>query len=116
MYIGLTEKEFKKKFNLHRSSFKLEHKKTSTTLSENVWELKSKSINFNIEREILKKVDRFAPNDKVCELRLQEKLSILRSAPSLNKRSEIFGHCMHRKIFLLSNSITNKSLSTDEGL
>ena len=32
-YIGLTENEFKTRFNLHKSSFKLEHKRTSTTLS-----------------------------------------------------------------------------------
>ena len=30
-YIGLTENEFKTRFNLHKSSFKLEHKRTSTT-------------------------------------------------------------------------------------
>ena len=52
-------------------------------------------INFNIQWEIVKKVKPFAPNDKVCKLCLQEKLSILRSAPSLNKRSEIFGHCIY---------------------
>ena len=34
-----------------------------------------------------------APSDKVCKLCLQEILSILRSAPSLNKKNnEIFGH------------------------
>ena len=48
----------------------------------------------------------------MCKLCLQEKLSILRSAPSLIKRSEIFGHCIHGKKFLLNN--TNNSLSTDE--
>ena len=99
---------------MHKSSFKLEHKRTSTTLSEQVWKLKIKSINFNIKWEVFKKVKPFAPNDKVCKLCLQEKLSILRSAPSLNKRSEIVGHCIHRKKFLFSN--TNKPLSTDEGL
>ena len=41
----------------------------------------------------------FAPNDRVCKFCLQEKLSILRSALSLNERSEIFGHCIHRKKF-----------------
>ena len=30
-YIGLTENEFKTSFNLHKSSFKLEHKRTATT-------------------------------------------------------------------------------------
>ena len=111
-YIWLTENEFKTRFNLHKPSFKLEHKRTSTTLNEHVWKLKNKNINFNIKWEIVKKVKPFAPNDKVCKLCLQEKLSILRSAPSLNKRSEIFGHCTHRKKFLLSN--TNRSMSTDE--
>ena len=102
-YIGLTENELRMRFNKHKSSFKLEHKRTSTTLSEHVWKLKNKNINFNIKWEIVKKVKPFAPNDKVCKLCLQEKISILRSAPSLNKRSEIFGHCIHRKKFLLSN-------------
>ena len=30
----------------------------------------------------------FAPDDKVCKLCLQEKLSILRSAPSLNEKKK----------------------------
>ena len=111
-YIGLTENEFKTRFNLHKSSFKLEYKRTSTTLSGHVWKLKNKDMNFNSRLEIVKKVKPFALNDKVCKLCLQEKLYILRSAPSLNKISEIFGHCIHRKKFLLSN--TNKPTPTDE--
>ena len=82
---------------MHKSSFKLEHKRTSTTLSEHVWKLKNNNTNFNIQWEIVKKVKPFAPNNKLCKLCSQEKLSILRSAPSLKKRSEIFGHCIHRK-------------------
>ena len=109
-YIGLTENEFKTRFNLHKSSFKLEHKRTSTTLSDHIWKLKKKNINFNITGQVVKRVKPFAPGNKVCGLCLQEKLSILRSAPSLNKRSKIFGHCIHRKKFLLSNL----SMSTDE--
>ena len=53
-YIGLTENEFMTRFNLHKSSFKLEHKRTSTTLSEHVWKLKNKNINFNIKWEVAK--------------------------------------------------------------
>ena len=41
-YIGLTENEFETRFNLHKLSFKLEHKRTSTTLSEHVWKFKKK--------------------------------------------------------------------------
>ena len=67
-------------------------------------------IGFNIKWEVVRRRRPFAPSNKVCGLCLKEKLSILRSAPSLNKRSEIFGHCIHRKKFLLSNL----SMSTDE--
>ena len=88
--IGLTENEFKTRFNLHKSSFKLEHKRTSTTPSDHVWKLKNKNISFNIKWEVVKKVKPFAPGDKVCKLCLREKLSILRSAPSLNKKRRHF--------------------------
>ena len=37
---------------------------------------------------VVKKVKPFAPSDKVCKLCLQEKLSTLRSAPSLNKKKK----------------------------
>ena len=61
---------------MHKSSFKLEHKRPSTTLSDHVWKLKNKSINFNIKWEVVKKVKPFAPGDKVFKLYLQEKLSM----------------------------------------
>ena len=103
-YIGLNE--FKTRFNLHKSSFKLEHKRTSTTLSDHVWKLNKKNINFNIKWQVVKRVKPSAPSNKVCGLCLQEKkLSILRSAPSLNKRSEIFGHCIHRKSSCLATCL-----------
>ena len=45
-YIGLTENVFKTGFNLHKSSFKLEHKITTTTLSDHIWKLKKKKYRF----------------------------------------------------------------------
>ena len=75
---------------MHKSSFKLEHKTTSTTLSDDVWKLKNKNINFNIKWEVVKRVKPFAPGDKVCKLCLQEKLSMLRSASSLNNKKNNF--------------------------
>ena len=102
-YIGLTENEFKTRFNLHKSSFKLEHKRTTTILSDHIWKLKKKNTDFNIKWEIIKNVKPYAPGEKICRLCLQEKFSILISKPSLNKRTEIFGHCVHRKQFLLNN-------------
>ena len=67
---------------------------------------KNKNIDFNIKREIVKKVKPFAPDEKVCLLYLQEKkkLSILRPASSLINKNKIFGHCMLRKRFQLNHS------------
>ena len=84
---NLTENEFKTEFNLPKSSFTLEHKRTSTTLSYHVRKLKNKNI--NIKWEVVKKVKPFAPSDKVCKLCLQQKFSILRPVPSLNKKMNI---------------------------
>ena len=108
-YIGLTENEFKTKFNLHKSSFNLEPKQTSTTLSDHVWKLKKKNINFNIKWQVVKRVKPFAPrlSNKVCGLCLQEKLSIRRCAP---KEAKFFDIVSIGKKFLLSNL----SISTDE--
>ena len=55
------------------------------------------TCSLSVVEVLVKKVKPFAPSDKVCKLCLQEKLAILRSAPSLNKRSKNFGHCTHRK-------------------
>ena len=45
-YIGLTENEFKTRFNLHKSSFKQEHKRTTTTLSDHILKLKKEKYRF----------------------------------------------------------------------
>ena len=38
-YIGITENEYKTRYNQHTSSFRLNHKKSATTLSEFIWKL-----------------------------------------------------------------------------
>ena len=52
---------------MHKTSFKLEHKKTSTTLSDHVWKLQKptkKKLDFNINWEFSKKVKPLALSDK----------------------------------------------------
>ena len=63
-YKGLTENEFKTRFNLHKSSFKLEHKRTTTTLSDHIRKLKKKNTDFNIKLEMVKRVKPHAPGEK----------------------------------------------------
>ncbi|GFS04173.1 hypothetical protein ElyMa_006489000 [Elysia marginata] len=70
-YVGLTENTFKTRFNQHKSSFKLEHKKASTSLSEHIWALKDKDIDYKIEWQILKKTRPYMPGKKTCPLCLE---------------------------------------------
>ena len=37
IYIGMTENPFKTRYNLHNSSFRVPHKRSTTTLSEHLW-------------------------------------------------------------------------------
>ena len=113
-YIGLTEMEFKTSFNLHKSSFKLENKRTKTTLSDHVWELKKKNTDFNIKWEIVKKVKPFTPGEKVCKVCLQEKFSILTSRPSAYERTEIFENCVHEKTISVAQCHTSRDTTTAE--
>ncbi|GFS24376.1 hypothetical protein ElyMa_003414000 [Elysia marginata] len=106
---------FKTRYNEHKSSFKLEHKKASTSLSEHIWALKDKNIDYKKERQILKKTRPYTPGKKTCPLCLEEKLAILRKRGSLNVRKEIFSHCAHRRKFLLSNASQPATLvNTDQ--
>ena len=93
--------------NQHKSSFSLVHRKKDTKLSEHIWELNDKNIEYTIQWEIIKKVKPYTPEKSVCTLCLGEKYQILTKDHSLNKRKEIFSHCVHRKCFLLSNVNTN---------
>ena len=54
-YIGLTDNEFKTRYNQHKSSVKLVHRKIDTKLSEHIWELIDRNIEHTIQWEIVKK-------------------------------------------------------------
>ncbi|GFR75019.1 reverse transcriptase-like protein [Elysia marginata] len=102
-YVGLTDNSFKTRYNLHKSSFKPEHKKSSTKLSEFIWKLKNNNTYHKIEWQILKKQKSYTSDMKYCTLCLQEKFEILNNAPTLNHRKELFTFCVHKKRHLLSN-------------
>ena len=104
-YNGLTDNEFKTRFNLHKSSFKLEHQKSNTSLSEHIWNLKNKKAEDNVEWKMLKQLKPYAPNKKICNLCFEEYFRILMEKPTLNRRKEIF--CVHKKRFLLKNVATS---------
>ena len=109
IYIGMTENPFKTKYNLHNSSFRLPHKRSTTPppppLSEHLWTLKDAGVIHKTEWTILDKAKPYFPAARKCDLCLTEKYHILlEKSRLLNKRSEIFLTCPHRRKHLLQNS------------
>lgn len=97
-YIGQTKNSFKKRYTLHKSTFKSPKTKNSTTLSSYIWSLKEKNKTFDITWKILSQAKKLESPLDNCDLCATEKLLILSPnfGSSLNKHSEILGSCRHR--------------------
>ena len=111
-YIGLTENTFKSRYTQHKSSFKLAHKRSSTRLSEHIWTLKDKNIEFTIDWKILKQCQRFSPGKRFCQVCLEEKHLISKLKPSLNSRNQFFYKCLHARKYTLIEYETRQASST----
>ena len=92
IYIGMKENLFKTRYNLHNSSFRLPHKRPTTTFSEHLWTLKEAGVIYKTEWTILDKAKRCSPAARKCDFCLAETYYILLEKSQLfNKRSKIFG-------------------------
>ena len=103
IYIGITEREFKTRYNQHKSSFRLSHISLATSLSEQVWKLKESNTDHRVTWKILEKAQPYSPTTGQCKLCTTEKACIAYTHPSVYKRSELFSTCPHRRKHLLSN-------------
>ena len=103
IYIGITENEFKTRYNQHTSRFRLSHKSSATSLSEHIWKLKENNTNHTVKWKILEKGQRYTPTTGKCNLCTTEKAYIAYTHPSLNKRRELYSTCPHKRKHLLSN-------------
>ena len=105
-YIGLTERDFKQRFNNHRQSFTNRKYASSTTLSTHVWKLKDNGITPKLTWSVVKHIKSYNNTTKKCPLCMYEKLAIM-TYPNqndlLNKRSELISKCRHGNNFLLAN-------------
>ena len=104
LYIGMTANDFKTRYNQHRHTFNNPDRRASTRLSEKVWELKDRGIEFGITWRVRRKGKPFKVGDKTCDLCTTEKMEILIQSGDpqlLNRRTEIMGTCRHRKKFNL---------------
>ena len=104
IYIGACDTEFKKRWYNHKSSFKLEHKRTDTELSKHIWTLRESNMDFNLNWKILKQATSYSNTSKRCQLCLWEKFFIItEKSPILNSRTELISKCRHSNKYLLSS-------------
>ena len=76
VYFGISETEFKSRYNNHTMSFRNRTHKNDTELSKYIWNLKDQNKNFDIKWSILKKYSGYRIVSKSCDLCLLEKLVI----------------------------------------
>ena len=100
-YIGLTENDFKERYNNHTKSFRNPANRNDTELAKKVWELKDSGTDYNIKWRILQKAQPYKGGSARCDVCLSEKLHILKNPTALNKRSELVSKCRHMRKFLL---------------
>ena len=103
-YIGLTSTTFKERIYNHHQDFKNDSKH-STELSNFIWKLKRRNEPFDIEWSIVQRANSYNPATKRCNLCIAEKFHIMRAPrlSSLNKRSELYCMCIHKKKFKLDD-------------
>ena len=97
-YTGLTCNTFKERWDKHNFTFTHEDAE-HTTLSSFIHELKERGTNYSMKWEIVEKARPFNPISGICALCTREKFLIIFSpqGASLNKRSELFSTCRHKK-------------------
>lgn len=105
-YIGLTEGEFKTRFNNHTQSFRDPHKRTSTELSKHIWMLKEQNKPYTITWEKIANAKACQNGTSKCNLCLTEKYYIIFQPhlATLNERRDIVTSCRHVTKFILANN------------
>ena len=102
-YIGLTDNQFKYRYNNHTSSFRIENPKQSTALSKYIWKLERAKKQWTIKWKIIDKGQPYSPASNKCNLCTKEKYYIICKPhmATLNNRNELASECRHRKKHLL---------------
>ena len=102
-YYGISEGEFKTRYNNHTKPFRHRECMNETELSKHVWNLKDHGLDNNLSWEIHTKVSPYQCGSKRCDLCLSEKVSIIFADPDtlLNKTTGLISKCRHRNKFLL---------------
>ena len=102
-YVGTAQGSFKTRYNNHKSSFGLSHKRTDTRLSAHIWNLRDENRPYNVTWKILKQTKPYSNATGKCHMCNYEKFIILckPELASLNVRTEIMAACKHKAKFKL---------------
>ena len=98
-YTGATSRRFKDRLYEHRTDMNNEDGKTKTALSAHIWSLKEKVIEYEVKWKIKYRGPDYNPLTKKCRICLKEKHYFMydRGGSTLNKRSEVFNTCRHKR-------------------
>ena len=105
IYIGSCSTSFKDRYRDHACSFNNSRYKTKTELSNHVWELKDKNINFELKWKILSRAAPYKNGGSNCNLCLKEKMFILKAdRTKVLNNLDLILKCRHKFKFKLKNS------------
>ena len=104
-YIGITATTFKERFRNHQKSFNIATYANDTELSKYIWSLKKSNRPYKIKWTILKHSSAYRSGRNQCNLCSDK----FKKNSLLNKRSEIFSNCVHKKQFLAGKYIRVQS-------
>ena len=105
VYYGLTEGDFKARYNNHNKSINHRKYQSETELSSYIWDLKDKNIDFSTKWNIAARAQPYVCGSRRCDLCLTEKVIIATSDPNkcINKRDELVSKCRHQNKYKLKN-------------
>ena len=109
-YIGMTENAFKTRYTNHKASFKHRIHRKQTELSNLIWDLKDKNIDYKLAWKLIAQAQPYKPGKITCNLCkitcnlcLCEKYNILINKNLVNRKSELLNKCPHRRKYLTYN-------------
>ena len=106
-YIGLTSKTFKARLGTHKTSFKNPNA-NQTSLSKHINNLKKKNIKHSMKWGKVSSAKPLSSVSGICSLCTTEKCYIIfkPGMGTLNKKSEMYSNCRHKKRVLLCRDKT----------
>ena len=105
-YVGLTATKFKARLSNHKTSFNNGKYRNATTLSNFIWNLKEKDIEYSLKWKKLDQAAPFTPITGKCNLCTLEKYYLIFQPEicTLNKSDELNNFCLHKNSKLLEKT------------